>query len=252
MNTIKSLLFQGVLILLLASSSFAQSKETRKVSSFNKLEAGGSIDYVIEQGDENVITIESKGIDPEKIITEVKNDVLEVYLEEGNYRNVHATVYIRYKNLEGITNSGSGDLLSKSDLSAADFKFSNSGSGNTTSQGNIKAEHLSVDLSGSGNVRFAALEADDFDLSMSGSGNFEVDSGSAPNVSIHKSGSGNVNAFGVKSEVCTVKMSGSGNVKISADKSIEARMSGSGDILYKGDASINRLKHSGSGEITRR
>lgn len=250
MNSIKSLLF--LVLLLSINGAFAQNREIRKVSSFNKLEVGGSLDYIIEQGDENSVTIESKGIDPEKIITEVKGDVLQVYLEEGNYRNVRGTVYITYQNLEGINKSGSGNLRSKSDLSAPEFKFSKSGSGNTISEGNIRAEELSIDVSGSGSVTVASLDAKDFDLSMSGSGDVEVDSGTVSNFSIRKSGSGEVNASGVKSNVCSVHMSGSGDVKISADKSIEARMSGSGSILYKGDAMVNRIEHSGSGEISKR
>lgn len=250
MNTMKNILF--LIILLLSNVAFAQETETRKVSSFNKLEAGGSFDVVIEQGNNNTVTIESKGIDPEKIITEVKGDVLQVYLEKGNYRNVNATVYITYESLEGISSSGSGNLICKSDLFAPEFKLSNSGSGNVTSQGNIKADHLSFNVSGSGNVKVASLETEDFDLSMSGSGNFDASSGYATRQSIHKSGSGDIKATGVKSDICSVNMSGSGNVAISANQSIEANMSGSGNINYQGDATISKVKISGSGEINKK
>lgn len=249
MNTMKNLLV--LVILLLSNVAFAQQTETRKVSSFNKLEAGGSFDVVIEQGDESSITIASKGVDPEKIMTEVKGDVLKVYLEKGNYRNVNATVYITYENLEGISSSGSGNLLCKSDLAAPAFKFSNSGSGDAISEGNIKAEQLSLGISGSGNVELAAIETEELDLSMSGSGNFDVADGSAIRISIDKSGSGNIEASGVESDICAVDMSGSGNVAINANESIEANMSGSGNINYQGDATISKVKVSGSGEINK-
>ncbi len=229
----------------------AQETDTRKVSDFSKIEAGGSFDVIVEQGNENVVTIESRGIDPEKIITEVKGDVLKVFLEKGNYNNVNATVYITYENLEALSGSGSGNLISKSDLSVPTFKLSNSGSGELRSEGNIKADQLSIDMSGSGDVEVASLESEDLDVSMSGSANLEVDAGSTNSISIHKSGSGDVKAYGLKTDVCAVNMSGSGTVAISAEKSIEGNISGSGKINYRGAAVINKFKSSGSGEITR-
>ena len=245
----KYLLFFAVLFI--SCESFAQETETRKVSSFNKLEASGSSDVIIEKGDENLITIKYRGIDPKKIITEVKNEVLKVYLEKGNYQNTSVTVYITYKNLEAISNSGSGNLRCISDLAAPEFRISNSGSGNFECQGNIKAEQLSCSLSGSGNAKIASIETGSLELSMSGSGDFDIAKGTASRLSLQKSGSGDFEAFGVKSDVCTLSMSGSGDVEISANKTIEARMSGSGNITYKGDAVVNKIRSSGSGEIKR-
>ena len=249
MNTIKSLLFFAVLFT--SCASFAQNKETRKVASFNKIDASGSPDVVIEQGDENSITIEYSGIDPDKIITEVKNETLKVRLENGSYRNINVTFYITYKNIEGISNSGSGNLRCISDLTASKFRISNSGSGNLVCQGKITADKLSCSLSGSGNGEIASIETGSLELSMSGSGDFEIDKGSVTRLSIQKSGSGDFEAFGLKSDVCTVSMSGSGDVEIGVDKTIEARMSGSGNITYKGDAMINKIRSSGSGDIKR-
>lgn len=244
----KNLLF--LVILLVSHAVVAQGTETRKVSSFSKLQAGGSFDVIIEKGNENVITIESKGVDPQKIITEVKGDVLKVYLEKGNYRNVNATVYITYENLEAVSNSGSGNLVCKSALSAPEFTMSNSGSGSLKSQGNIKAEHFSFSLSGSGSSELASLETEDFDLSLSGSGNFKASSGHATRISIQKSGSGNIDASGVKSDLCTVSVSGSGNVSLYANKSIEGSISGSSNINYQGNATAS-VKVSGSGRVNR-
>ena len=245
----KNLLF--LVILLVSHAVIAQETETRKVSSFSKLEAGGSFDVIIEKGSENVITIEAKGVDPQKIITEVRGDVLKVYLEKGNYRNIHATVYITYENLEAISSSGSGNMISKSDLSAPEFSINNSGSGNLKSQGNIKTTHLSFNLSGSGNCELASLETEDFALTLSGSGNFKAASGYATRFSIHKSGSGNIDAFEVKSDLCTVSASGSGNISLYANKSIEGNISGSSNINYQGDAMVSKVKVSGSGKIIR-
>ncbi len=245
----KNLMFLAVLIW--STTAFAQGTETRKLGNFRSVEAGGSFDTEIEQGNENTVTIEAKGVDPEKIVTEVKGDVLKVYMKRGNYNNIRTTVYVTYKNLEGVSGSGSGNLVCKSAFSAPNFTLSNSGSGNLECQDGIKAKNLSLDLSGSGNVSLTTIEAEDFEVSMSGSGNLKAASGYANRLTIDKSGSGNIKAYGVKSEVCAVDMSGSGNVDISADKSIEGSISGSADLNYQGDATVSNMRTSGSGNVNK-
>ncbi len=236
---------------LLVQAVYAQETETRRVDSFHELEAGGSFDVIIEQGEENVIRIEARNIDPAKIKTEVRGDVLRVYQEKGDYKNMRATVYITYENLDAISGSGSGNLICKSPLAASTFDVSNSGSGNLECEAGIKAEQLSLDMSGSGNVTLATIETEDFDLSMSGSGNFEADKGYATQLTIHKSGSGNIQATGVNSEQCAVSMSGSGNAELSVSQTIQGNLSGSSNVRYKGDATVSNVKISGSGGINR-
>ncbi len=238
-------------LLLITHLACAQDRTTRKVSSFTKVQAGGSLNVVLEQGKGNNITIESKGIDQDKIKTEVKGETLHIYMERGNHSYNYATVYVTYQELEEISNSGSGDLLCKSDLRAATFIFNNSGSGNATCHGQLKAKKVSVDLSGSGNVALNSLEAEEADLSMSGSGNLKASSGMAKKLTVNKSGSGNLEAPALITDVCSVKMSGSGNVEIVANEVIEAGMSGSGNIQYRGNATVRKVHSSGSGEIIR-
>src|SRR5690606_23620558 len=129
----------------------AQNEETRPLASFTELHAGGSWDVILEQGNTEEVRLEGRNIDLDKVITEVKNNALHIYLEKGNYRNIDLKVYVTYKNLEVIHKSGSGNLKNTSDLSASDFELHLSGSGNADLR-NIDAENLLVSLSGSGNL----------------------------------------------------------------------------------------------------
>ena len=98
MNRIKNLIVYGSL--LMSNTVLAQGTETRKLSSFSKLEAGGSFDVILETGTEESVRIVAEGVSPEKIITEVKNNTLEVYMKKDNYRNIKIRVYVTYKSLE--------------------------------------------------------------------------------------------------------------------------------------------------------
>ncbi|WPP51374.1 head GIN domain-containing protein [Catalinimonas niigatensis] len=223
----------ATLIILLSSFSIvaqAQNEETRSLASFTVLETGGSWDVILEKGDKEEVRLEGSNIDLDKVITEVKNNELHIYLEKGNYNNIRLKVYVTYQNLEEIHKSGSGNLINKSDLSASDFELHLSGSGNADLR-NIDAENLLVNLSGSGN------------LSMTG--------GRAQKLAIEQSGSGNVNAMGLQIDDCAVNKSGSGNVEISVSQSLEVVSSGSGNIKYKGSPSINKVEFSGSGKLVK-
>lgn len=228
----KTLRFATLAILFSAFSilAHAQNKETRQLAPFKELHAGGSWDVIMEQGDNEGVRLEGKNIDLNKVITEVKNNSLHIYLEKGNYRNFDLTVYITYKNLEEIHKSGSGNLKNKSDLSASDFK---------------------LHLSGSGNTELKSINVGGLRVHLSGSGNLSLASGSAKKLDIHQSGSGNIESIGLQTEDCSIRKSGSGNVEISVSQSLEVVSSGSGNIKYKGNPSINKVKFSGSGELVK-
>ena len=249
MNIVKNLLVCGSL--LVSGVAFSQGTETRKLSSFSKLDIGGPFEVIMEKGSEESVKITAEGVSLEKIITEVKGNTLDIYLERGEYRNIKAKIYLTFKSLDAIDKSGSGNLTCNSDLSANNFDLGLSGSGNVSSK-KIKAQHVKIRKSGSGNIKLAALETDDADLSLSGSGDAEIEDGTAKIQSVHISGSGNIRTHGLKSNECTASISGSGNIDVSVSQSLEGRISGSGNIVYDGDAQVKKMGISGSGRISKR
>jgi len=171
MNKVKKLLVCGSL--LISTIAFTQGTETRKLSSFSKLRVSGSLETFMEKGNEESVKIVTEGVSTERIITEVKENVLEVYIERGEYRNIRVKVYITYKSLDEIDKSGSGNLTCNSDLSSPDFKLNTSGSGNIFIHKTIKAQQITLRKSGSGNIKLGSLETDDADLEFSGSGDLK-------------------------------------------------------------------------------
>jgi len=250
MSTIKNLLVYGSI--LISNLIAAQSTQTRKLSSFVHLRIGGSFDVIMDRGSEESAKIVAEGTSPDNIITDVKGNALELYLKEGNYRNVKIKVYLTYKNLEEIDKSGSGNLTCQSDLAASGFMLNASGSGNTTLEKKIEARQITIKKSGSGNLKFDALETEEAELTFSGSGNIEINGGHAKKQTVHLSGSGSISAFGLKSNDCAASISGSGNIEVSVTESLEGVIAGSGSIHYQGDAQVKNVGISGSGRIVKK
>lgn len=222
------------LILMLSVYAFtlhAQSVEMRKLPSFTKLKTGGSWDVTLQKGDNPEVKLESKNIDLDRVITEVKNGTLNVYLEKGNYRNVDLTVHVTYVELESIKSGGSGNLKSLSDL---------------------RADDLEISISGSGDAHFQNLESGNLSISMSGSGNIHVAGGSVGLIKVDQSGSGNFKGNDLNAEEASINKSGSGNVTLAAvNQSLSVRSSGSGNVQYRGNPSVNDVNISGSGRVVK-
>jgi hypothetical protein len=109
MKTITSLLLAGVLF---SNCSSLQAADNRAVSPFTKIENSGPLDIVLEKGTKESVTVEVTGTDPQKVLTDVTDNILKIHMESGNYSNLKGKVTITYVNLSEITNRGSGDLIS--------------------------------------------------------------------------------------------------------------------------------------------
>lgn len=238
MKTISTLF---IAILLVSSTIIAQKNkvkgngnittETRTVSNFDQIKVSGSFDVTLLKGDEGTITIEASENLMEAIETDVKDGVLKIRYKSGwnirSYKKVHITV--TFEDLEGVSLSGSGSVISEDEIIANDFELGVSGSGNMKLK--LFTGNLEASISGSGNLKLSG-ETNTFTCSISGSGN--------------------LNASELKATITTAKVSGSGNVKVNAIKEIHAKSSGSGNIIYSGNPTIVKANSSGSGSVHKR
>lgn len=223
-----------VFIVLFLLSSFpvlAQSIETRTLPSFKQLNTGGSWDVAIVKGDREEVRLEAKNLNLDKVITEVKNGILNIHIERGNYRNMDLKVTVVYRELEAIHAGGSGNLKSTDALAA---------------------DALEVSLSGSGNASFHNVVADRLDLSMSGSGDMTIRGGAVTELTLRQSGSGNLKAADLEVEDAQIDKSGSGNAALTVNQSLSVKASGSGNVDYKGNPSLNDIRMTGSGRVVKK
>ncbi len=233
MKTVSKIIGIFCLVAIFATQLFAQQKEERALSSFNKINVSGGIDIVLTEGDKEMVLIEAKGIDLDKIITEVNQDELKIKLKDGKDwgwgwgKDTEVKVYVTYKTLQAFRNSGSSDVVCNSVIKSENFELKMSGSGDF--KGEIATKDLTLSISGSADV-YLKGKAEKQEVAISGSGNLE--------------------AKDLEGKTVKVSISGSGDAKVWASESIDAKVSGSGDIDYKGNPAKVVSKVSGSGTIS--
>lgn len=209
--------------------------QVRSVSGYHGVSVSGSVELFLTQGNEESVVISADDTNVrDKVITEVDNGVLRIYLERKN------KIQIDWPNKNKI----------RAYVSVKDIDYlSSSGSGKLHVEGNIKTDRLKVDISGSGNLE-GAFTAKEFSLGISGSADADL-SGTAEKSDFHISGSGNIKSYEFSTEYCTASISGSGNVKVTVTKELSAHISGSGNVFIKGDGLIRDYSASGSGKFKR-
>lgn len=201
--TLVTAIFLSPLCLSAQNSTF-----TRSLASFDKIGISGGFDVVfLQEGDTESVTLEVRGIDPEKIITEVKGGTLQIHTKKGCYANFKAKITVNYRSLKSVANSGSTDIVTLSPIKADKFEFASSGSGD------FKGE----------------LDVKDLEIAISGSSDMTL-SGNADNQDIAISGSGDVDAAALKGSAADVAISGSGDVQLGVTGKVKTAVSGSGSV----------------------
>jgi hypothetical protein len=205
-------------------------KETRTTGDYDGIKCAGSMDFILEAGEEGKITLEGDSNLLEYIITEVKGDQLIVKTKKGinmSYKNNTIKVFIPFKDISLVSLAGSGDLYNK-DI--------------------IKSDDLSVSLAGSGDVKLE-VETDFVKGAIAGSGDLTLE-GKTNTLEARVAGSGDFHGFDLQSDDTDVAVAGSGDAKVVSNKTLKARVAGSGDIVYRGNPEVDK-KVAGSGDISR-
>jgi hypothetical protein len=202
--------------------------ETRKISSFNKVNVGGSFDVYLVDGTEGKLTLEGEENILKYIETEVKNGKLNVHFKQNT--NIKTTkkliVTIPFEKIESVALGGSGNVIAKK---------------------RIKADEVSFSLGGSGNI-IASVDANTVKASIGGSGNIKL-KGKGDNLKCSIGGSGNVKAYDLKTSSLKASIAGSGDVSATVNNRIKATIVGSGSIYYKGKPSDIDKTALGSGSV---
>jgi hypothetical protein len=201
--------------------------EERAVSDFDQVSLTGAGELLIEQGEEEALTVEADDNLMQYITTKVKGNTLELGLEPNfNLIFSHQIVYhLTVKELSAVNISGSGHVVS----------------------GPLSSNMLSLSSAGSGKFEFPDLQTQSVSATTSGSGEFIL-AGQADQVTVNIGGSGKFNCPDLHAQSVDVVISGSGEVTTWVDETLNVRISGSGSVRYYG-APITDQTISGSGSI---
>lgn len=224
----------------------------------------------IELGDTENLRIEAEDRVLSQIEVEVKDGILRIATKPGASLPARSSVgyYLRVKALEGITASGSGDIVAP-DLRAGRFRATVTGSG-SIQMGGLDAQTVEAFGSGSGNLTMGDVDAGEVLIRMTGSGDFEMETLSAEKLTvviggsggaaisegyveeqdIRVSGSGAYSARDLKSAYAEADLSGSGSATLRVYGQLTAVVRGSGSVRYVGTPTLDETV-TGSGSVRR-
>jgi len=202
--------------------------KTRNVGNFQEIAVSGSFDVFLVSGNEGRLDISIEDNLEPYLETEVSNGTLKIKWKKGKSIRTTSktTITVHFKEISGLSMSGSGDIVGKDKISGKSLGIAVSGSGDINIE--MDVENLKSAVSGSGDLKFSG-KASDFNAVVSGSGD--------------------VDAYDLLAQKAELNVSGSGFIGANVQQEIVARISGSGDIKYKGNPRVEDTKVSGSGSI---
>ena len=203
---------------------------TKTVSTpdYDAISVTGSMDVELVSGNEGNIKVTTDENLHEYLVIESNDGTLKIKTKKNvslrTKKGIHITV--PFKDINDLTLTGSGDIITK----------------NT-----IKTTGFDVDLTGSGDI-ILDIEANEIDAKVTGSGDLEL-AGRVTDFEVKVTGSGDFKGSELTSTNTQVYVSGSGSAKVNASSSIKARVNGSGDVRYSGNPEFSDTKVMGSGTI---
>jgi hypothetical protein len=245
----------------------------RNVGSFNKIRVSSAISLYLSQGNQQAVAVSSEDQKvTERIITEVSNGVLKIYVENGvwnkwNWGNKHLKAYVTFTTLEMLDASGACNVELTDPIKVDDFKLVLSGASNM--KGVIKGGNLNFDLNGASNGKIDA-NGTSFTMSESGASNYkgsittgkagfdingasviDID-GSATDLTVSASGASNFKGGDFQVVNCKIEATGASSANLVVTKDLQATASGASSIHYGGSASISKIDLSGSSTIKKK
>ncbi len=173
-------IFAGLLIPVIVSGQFWESvrgngnvvSKERKTDSFTGVKVSSGIDVYLTQGNEISVEVEADENLHEYIVTEVKNGVLHVYVDDVNIREAERKrVYVTIKDITSLRTSSAGDIFGETPIKADKLELSASSAGNISVD--VTADEIEVDISSSGDITLSG-NADILDANLSSAGDLNA------------------------------------------------------------------------------
>lgn len=152
-----------VTALLLVSSIQAQNKIkgnghvttiNRTTPEYDAVSFAGSFDYLLVSGTEGKVKIEGEENLLEYIITEVKNDILNIRTKNNislqNSKNKTIKITVPFEDINAVSLTGSGDVRTENTISTTHFSTSITGSGDVLLD--VEASSVNANVTGSGDL----------------------------------------------------------------------------------------------------
>jgi hypothetical protein len=201
----------------------------RKTDSFTGIKVSTGIDVYLKQGDNQSLTVESDENLQEYIMTEVRDNVLNIYTDANIRDAERKRVYVTMKEIKSVKTTSAGDVIGETP---------------------VKTDNLDLSASSAGNIKLE-VTAKEIEIDISSSGDITI-SGEADLLKADLSSAGDLNAYDLKVREADVSVSSAGDADISVSEKLTARASSAGDVNYQGNPKYVDAHSSSAGGIHKR
>lgn len=189
------------------------------IGEFNRLSFSSIGKIIIEQGDEESLTIEAEKNVINAISVRTVANRLNIGLKRGFAKVIPTKDVLFYLKVRD---------LSKIDLSGAGIVECD----------NLKTEKLSIDSSGLGSIKLNLI-ADSLEVEISGAGKIDI-TGKVNTQEIKITGAGSYDAKELISKDCIIDISGAGKAVVNVIQTLDVNISGIGSIEYNGSPTVTK------------
>ena len=203
-------------------------REQREVSGFDRVTLKEFGKLIVNQGDEENLTIESRPEVLKRITVEVKDSELILGLQGGfldrfsdfisNSLTVHQiTFHLSVRDLHGLTIFGAG----------------------SANADNITTDAIELKLSGAGSIKMKGLTTDVLSAQLPGTGKIEL-AGKADKQKVTITGAGGYIAQELESKDAEIHLSGAGKGIVWATDDLDISITGFGSVDYYGSPTLKQ------------
>ncbi|MFY0653585.1 MAG: DUF2807 domain-containing protein [Cyclobacteriaceae bacterium] len=227
-----------LLFSLLYSIISSAQPTTVEVGHFTKVIVSPHIELILEEGNEEKVTLENMKVNRKEVNVRVIGNTLRIYLD-------HAKTYTRQqKKIKGGNNFNepyySGTQLTARVSYKALKKLSIRGEEKATCVSEIKRKKFRLKVFGESDVEIAALEAQKMKTSLFGENKLKIESGSVKSHVLKAYGENKVKARGLKTIHTKTGSYGENEYVLNVTNELQVAAMGESEISYYGGAKLKR------------
>ncbi len=234
--TIKTISIATFLLFFNLNSN-AQS-ESISVDTFNKVIVSSHIEVTFKKGTQETVIVESINIPIAKLNTEVKNNVLHVYLDGAKitsptkkekkngwkqktsiYKGTIAKITVTYKEVATFALRGEERMVFESPL---------------------QQEKCTLNIYGESQVYIKEAIIDDLRIAMYGESLLEIEKGKTYQQKITAYGESTINVLNIDNAITRITAYGDGSFQFNVSEKMKITAYGEPTIVYSGAAKLNK------------
>lgn len=228
MKTIGQVLLIALFLLLVMLTNQVQAQVIHTLENFDAIAATGNIEVILEQSDNNTVTINAENIPADEVKVRVKNGLLKLSLVNSIfYKNDRVKVLVSHQQILKSIKAHAGANISSNDVIEGESLFAKATSG----------AELQLRL------QVQTLEASAFE------GGIVVLEGETGMQTINVGTGGKFKGFDLSAKNTIAKANTGGKIEATAMESIEASANTGGSIEYSGNPEESTTKTIISGNI---